>query len=132
MHNRCALIVEDSPTMRQLILFALRRIPGLSFIEASNGAEALEVLRKQNVDIILLDLNMPVMSGFTFLERLQEVKEKKLPPVVVITTEGALEDVERAQQLGAKSYVTKPVQAASLASTVSDVLERWPLNSSPH
>ena len=127
MPNRCALIVEDSPTMRQLILFALRRIPGLSFIEAGNGAEALELLRKQDVDIILLDLNMPVMSGFTFLERLQEIKEKKLPPVVVITTEGAVEDVERAHKLGAKSYVTKPVQAVSLASTVSDVLERWSL-----
>lgn len=125
MSNRCALIIDDSPTMRHLVSFALRRIPGLAFIEAENGAEALEMLQKNNVDIVLLDLNMPVMSGFTFLEKLQELEEPKRPPVVVITTEGGQEDAEKALSMGAKAYVTKPVQSASLASTVQDVINKW-------
>ena len=123
MSERCALIVEDSPMMRQLISFALRRIPGLDFVEAENGASALEVLDQREVDVILLDLNMPVMSGFTFLERLSEQKDR-LPPIIVITTEGGTEDVERALELGATAYVTKPVQAASLAQRVQEVLEQ--------
>lgn len=125
MQNLCALIVEDSPTMRQLITLALRRVPGLTFIEAENGAEALELLQQYQIDIILLDLNMPVMGGFTFLERLKEFDEAHRPPAVVITTEGGQEDAERALTLGAKAYVTKPVQSASLASTVEDVLKKW-------
>lgn len=122
MSEICALIVEDSPTMRQLISFALRRIPNMGFIEAENGAEGLELLKHHKVDIILLDLNMPVMSGFSFLERLGEVDKR--PPVVVITTEGDQEDTERALSLGAAAFVTKPVQSASLATTVQEVLRK--------
>ncbi len=125
MSEHCVLIVEDSPTMRHLISFALRRVPGLSFVEAENGAIALEMLSKYTIDLILLDINMPVMGGFTFLEKLVEVEEKIRPPVVVITTEGSHSDTERALELGAKAYVTKPVQSANLADTVKDVLTKF-------
>lgn len=126
MKDRFALVVEDSPTMRQLISLALRRVPGLSIIEAENGVQGLELLERYQVAVILLDLNMPVMSGFTFMERLSEWTERPAPPVVVITTEGGEEDAEQALRLGAAAYVTKPVQAASLAAVVKDVLERHP------
>ncbi|MCA9667043.1 MAG: response regulator [Myxococcales bacterium] len=121
MANRTALVVEDSATMRHLISFALRRVPGLAFVEAENGQEALELLEKRDVDLILLDLNMPVMNGFGFLERLA-ARDKPMPPVVVITTEGAQPDIDQAFELGAKAYVTKPVQAASLSETIARVL----------
>jgi two-component system chemotaxis response regulator CheY len=120
MNQRCALVVEDSPTMRQLLTLALRRIPGLTFVEATNGAEALQQLAQKKFDVILLDLNMPVMGGFAFLENLAQQPSK--PPVIVITTEGASVDRERAAQLGVVAYVTKPVRGPDLAATVLSVL----------
>jgi two-component system chemotaxis response regulator CheY len=118
--QRCALVVEDSPTMRQLLTLALRRIPGLSFVEATNGAEALQLLANRNFDLILLDLNMPVMGGFAFLEHLAQNPAR--PPVIVITTEDASVDRERAEQLGVVAYVTKPVRGPDLAATVLQVM----------
>jgi two-component system chemotaxis response regulator CheY len=118
--ERSALVVEDSPTMRQLIALALRRIPALGFAEASNGAEALTLLASRRFDLILLDINMPVMNGFTFLEQLSQTPTP--PPVIVISTESAREDIERAMSLGAVAYVTKPVRGPDLAATVTRVL----------
>ena len=120
MTARCALVVEDSPTMRQLLTLALRRIPGLSFVEATNGAEALQRLGERAFDLILLDLNMPVMGGFTFLEHL--ATQPTRPPVIVITTESDPADRERAAAFGVAAYVTKPLRAPDLAATVHKVL----------
>jgi two-component system chemotaxis response regulator CheY len=120
MSERSALVVEDSPTMRQLIALALRRIPALGFAEASNGAEALGQLAGRHFDLILLDINMPVMNGFAFLEQLAQTESP--PPVIVISTESAREDIERAMSLGVVAYVTKPVRGPDLAATVSRVL----------
>ncbi len=122
MTERSALVVEDSPTMRQLIALALRRIPALGFAEASNGAEALTLLGTRRFDLILLDINMPVMNGFTFLEQLRQIETP--PPVIVISTESAREDIERAISLGAVAYVTKPVRGPDLAATVGRVLQQ--------
>jgi two-component system chemotaxis response regulator CheY len=121
MSERCALVIEDSTTMRQLLTLALRRIPGLSFVEATNGAEALQLLGESSFDLILLDLNMPVMDGFGFLERLAERGETR-PPIIVITTESGTVDRERAKSLGVVAYVTKPVRGHDLAATVAKVL----------
>lgn len=121
MSERSALVVEDSPTMRQLIALALRRIPALGFAEASNGAEALGMLAGRHFDLILLDINMPVMNGFAFLEQLSMTESP--PPVIVISTESAREDIERAMSLGAVAYVTKPVRGPDLAAAVIRVLD---------
>ena len=118
---RCALVIEDSTTMRQLLTLALRRVPGLQFVEAGNGAEALQLLAERSFDLILLDLNMPVMDGFGFLERLAERGDPR-PPIIVITTESGAVDRERAKSLGAVAYVTKPVRGHELAQTVQQVL----------
>ena len=107
--------------MRQLLTLALRRIPGLSFVEATNGAEALQRLGERAFDLILLDLNMPVMDGFGFLERLAERGDAR-PPIIVITTESGVADRERAAALGVVAYVTKPVRGHDLAATVQQVL----------
>jgi len=124
MSERSALVVEDSPTMRQLIALALRRIPALGFAEAANGAEALSLLGSRSFDVILLDINMPVMNGFAFLEQLAQMKTR--PPVIIISTESARDDIDRAMSLGAVAYVTKPVRGPDLAATVSRVLGERP------
>ena len=120
MTPRCALIVDDSSTMRQLIGFAVRRIPGLALVEAENGVEALRLIGERSFDLILLDINMPVMSGFTLLEELQARKD--VPPIIVITTEDAQEDIDRALALGAAAYVMKPVTGPVLLDAIRQVI----------
>jgi two-component system chemotaxis response regulator CheY len=115
-----ALIIDDSPTMRQLISFGLRRLPDVDVVEVENGVEGLALLAERTFDLILLDINMPVMSGFTFLEELQAVENR--PPVIVLTTEAAQEDIDRALALGVAAYVMKPVTGPVLADTVRQVL----------
>ncbi len=117
---RRALVVEDSPTMRQLITLTLRRMPGMSFAEAEHGAAALELLAHEHFDLILLDINMPVMDGFVFLEQLAALPRR--PPVIVISTESGKGDVDRAMALGVVAYVNKPVRGPNLAATVNQVL----------
>ena len=124
MNERQVLIIEDSPTMRQLIQFALRRIPDLSLIEANHGAEALDILASKKVDLILLDLRMPVMSGFSFLEKFADLPDGKETPVIVITTEGDQESIDRAISLGAAAYITKPVNSTDIAEVIGETLNR--------
>ena len=118
-----ALVVEDSPTMRQLIVFALRRIPRLSIVEAEDGLEALKKLAAQRFDIVLTDINMPVMDGLKLVHRIRSDETLKDIPVVIITTEGGNEDRQRALALGANAYITKPIQGPHVLATVKDLLK---------
>ena len=121
--SRCyALVIDDSDTMRHLLKFALRRLPNFDMLQATNGAEGLRALSEHEVTVILLDINMPVMNGLVFLEALAASPHKDIP-VIVVTTEGEQEDIDRALALGAKAHVTKPVQAATLADTIARVLQ---------
>jgi two-component system, chemotaxis family, chemotaxis protein CheY len=122
-----ALVVEDSPTMRQLILFALRRVEGLAVVEASDGLDALRKLAgPARFDIILTDINMPVMDGLKLVHRIRGDAALRDVPIVVITTEGGDEDRRRAMALGASAYITKPIQAPQVIATVRELLERRP------
>ena len=117
-----ALVVEDSPTMRQLIVFALSRIRGLTVIEADDGVDALKKLAGGHFDIILTDINMPVMDGLKLVKRVRGDEGLKEIPIVIITTEGAEEDRQRALALGANAYITKPIQAPQVISKVKALL----------
>ena len=105
------LVVEDSPTMRQLISFALKRLRGISIVEANDGVEGLKKLSAERFDLIFTDINMPVMDGLKLVSLVRSDAGYKTTPIVIITTEGAQEDKERAMALGANDYVTKPIQA---------------------
>ena len=105
------LIVEDSPTMRQLISFALKRLRGIRIIEASDGVDGLKKLSMEKFDLIFTDINMPIMDGLKLVSLVRNDANYKGTPIVVITTEGAQEDRERALALGANDYITKPIQA---------------------
>lgn len=117
-----ALVVEDSPTMRQLIVFALSRIRGLTVIEADDGVDALRKLAAGHFDIILTDINMPIMDGLKLVKRVRADEALKAIPIVIITTEGAEEDRQRALALGANAYITKPIQAPQVISKVKALL----------
>jgi two-component system chemotaxis response regulator CheY len=110
MKNLRALIIDDSSVMRKIVERSLRQA-GLELSEvreASNGAEALTLLAKSAVDLILCDINMPVMDGLEFVRRLKEVDTAKAVPVVMITTEGGEAHVVQALSAGARGYIRKP------------------------
>jgi two-component system, chemotaxis family, chemotaxis protein CheY len=104
------LIVDDSLYMRKVVADALRKagIELDKIFEAVNGAEALVVLAKNRVDLILSDINMPVMDGLGFIQALAKVKNAKGVPVVMLTTEGYEAQVLKAISLGARAYIRKP------------------------
>ena len=118
-----ALVVEDSPTMRQLIVFALRRLKTLTVTEADDGVDGLRKLQGANFDILITDINMPVMDGLKLVRMVRSDATHKDIPIVIITTEGAQEDRERALALGANAYITKPIQAPQIIKTVKGLLE---------
>ena len=121
-----ALIVDDSSVMRKIVERSLRQagIDLGAVAEASNGAEALTVLAENTVDLILCDINMPVMDGIEFVRQLQSVEQAKGIPVVMITTEGSESHVVQALSAGARGYIRKPFTAEQVKEHVLPVLGR--------
>ena len=117
------LIVEDSPTMRQLLIFALRRLKDVEIVEAQDGMDGLRQVSNDHFDLALIDINMPVMDGLKLISLMRGEDALKEIPIVVITTEGAKEDRERALSLGANEYLTKPIQANRVLSLARSLLK---------
>ncbi|MFZ0807993.1 MAG: response regulator [Candidatus Sulfotelmatobacter sp.] len=110
MNNIRVLIVDDSSVMRKILERSLRQagVELSSVLQAGNGAEALSVLAENQVDLILCDINMPVMDGLEFVKQLPGVANAKGAPVIMITTEGSESHVVQALSAGAKGYIRKP------------------------
>ena len=123
MSRRRILIVEDSPTMRQLLVFALKRLKDTEIVEASDGMDGLRKVTSDHFDLALIDINMPVMDGLKLISLIRSEDSLKEMPIVVITTEGATEDRERALTLGANEYLTKPIQANRVLAVAKDLLK---------
>ncbi|MGB8771933.1 MAG: response regulator [Candidatus Korobacteraceae bacterium] len=104
------LIVDDSSVMRKIVQRALRQA-GFAIgevLEAGNGSEALDVLRHQTVDLVLSDMNMPVMDGLEFMRQLASVENARGVPVLIIATEASESHVMEAISCGAAGYIRKP------------------------
>ncbi|MCU0659329.1 MAG: response regulator [Polyangiaceae bacterium] len=123
MAEYSCLIVEDSPMMRQLLVFALARVKSLRVTEADDGVDALRKLAASRFDIIITDINMPIMDGLKLVKRIRSDQVHKETPIVIITTEGSQEDRQRALQLGANAYITKPIQAPQVIAKVKELLK---------
>jgi two-component system chemotaxis response regulator CheY len=117
-----ALVVEDSPPMRKMIVFALSRLRNLTVVEADDGVEALRKIATTKFDIIITDINMPILDGLKLVQKLRRDEHYKDVPIIIITTEGAEEDRQRALALGANAYITKPIQAPQVLSLVREIL----------
>ncbi len=124
MKKKQILIVEDSPTMRQLLVFAVRRLKNVNIVEATDGMDGLRKVSSDHYDLALIDINMPVMDGLKLISMIRGDETLNQLPIVVITTEGAREDRERALQLGANEYLTKPIQANRVLSVVRELLDK--------
>jgi two-component system, chemotaxis family, chemotaxis protein CheY len=117
------LVVDDSPTMRQLLGFSIKRIPGVLIVEAKDGMEALKCITADTFDLALVDINMPIMDGLKLIYMIREEEKLLDLPIVVITTEGGEKERERALELGANAYLTKPVQGSDVLAMAKKFLE---------
>ncbi|OGP50559.1 MAG: hypothetical protein A2Y79_06605 [Deltaproteobacteria bacterium RBG_13_43_22] len=120
------LIVDDSNTMRKVILKALN-LSGFAFgdcFEAGNGQEALNVLESHWIDLILTDLNMPVMNGWELIHHLKDNPTYGEIPVVLITTEGSETRLRELFQLGVKDYIQKPFHPETLRDVLNGIMEK--------
>lgn len=124
MASRKVLIIDDSQAMRRSIVYALQRLEDLMCLEAQDGAEELKRLAAERFDIILTDINMPVMDGLKLISHVRgEESPHKTTPIVVISTESAPEDRRRALALGANAYLVKPLRANVVLETVKQLLK---------
>jgi two-component system chemotaxis response regulator CheY len=124
MDNIRVLIVDDSSVMRKIVERSLRQadIKLAEVMEAGNGMEALAVLNQSKVDLILCDINMPVMDGLEFVKKLAGVGNAKGVPVVMITTEGSEGHVVQALSAGARGYIRKPFTPDQVKNHILPVL----------
>lgn len=118
------LIVDDSATMRSLIrkVLGIAGFPVGQYFEGANGQEALDVLSREWVDVILTDLNMPGMDGLELLRRVRQDEVLKAIPVVLITTEGRPELVAQITDLGIQGYIKKPFRPEAIKQTLSTIV----------
>ncbi|MEZ4445593.1 MAG: response regulator [Polyangiaceae bacterium] len=102
-----ALVVDDSRAIRMIVGRALKKL-GWEVVEACHGAEALERLDDNEIDLAMVDWNMPVMNGIDFVEAVRKENKHDAMRVVMVTTESGPEQMIRALQAGANEYIMKP------------------------
>jgi two-component system chemotaxis response regulator CheY len=121
------LIVDDSQLIHSMYRLVLNRYEGCKICDAMNGLEALDILSRENsFDLILLDINMPVMNGIQFMEKLRKEKIYRQIPIIVISTEGKEEDTLKALKLGAWGYIVKPFKPHVLYELIEKVQAKKP------
>ncbi len=110
------LIVEDDPFNRDLLFSLFNQLSNMEIFEAANGLEALQVLQKEDIDIILLDIHMPAMNGFETLKALRNMPKYSFTPVIIITSNE--NEMKKSYELGADDFISKPFKAIELESRV--------------
>jgi two-component system, chemotaxis family, chemotaxis protein CheY len=117
------LVVEDSSLVQSIVKVALRRYERLHVASASNGVEALaSIARDGEPDLVLLDINMPQMSGLELLDELRASGVVPRVPVIIVSTESEPDDVKRGLDAGARAYLKKPFRTDDLCKVIDRVL----------
>lgn len=113
------LVVEDNEMNRDMLV---RRLQKRSFqvLSASNGEVALEIARKAKPDVILMDMRMPIMDGWTAVKKLKEMPETQAIPVIGVSANGMQEDRTQALAVGCVAYETKPIDFNRLLALIQD------------
>jgi two-component system, chemotaxis family, chemotaxis protein CheY len=120
------LVVDDSPTMRRMVMASLRDVCDGGFSQAASGLEAIEQLALGPIALMILDLNMPDMHGLEVLAFVRKHPSFKELPVIVLTTRGDEASRLAAQRAGASLYLTKPFAPAALAEQARALLAAAP------
>jgi DNA-binding response OmpR family regulator len=122
MKRASILVTDDQSTIRLMVRTALES-DGYMVREACNGKEALDAIKAEPPDLMVLDMNMPVLDGMAVLEHLKSVAAERAPRVIVLTAYGSIPAAVKATRLGAAEFLEKPVTPAELRRTVRSVLE---------
>lgn len=118
------LVVDDSATMRKMVMATLRNIPDVTFGEAGNGLEAIEQMKNAPFDLMILDLNMPDMHGLDVLRFVLSHPDYHRTPIIILTTKGDDQSRYEAFKAGASCYLTKPFQPLSFAEQIKEFLDQ--------
>jgi two-component system, chemotaxis family, chemotaxis protein CheY len=117
------LVVDDSPTMRRMVITSLGSLRTVKSTQAGSGLEAIERLAIEPVDLMVLDLNMPDMHGMEVIDFVRRHRSYRNIPIVVLTTKGEETSRTQAMAAGATSYLTKPFDPRQLAEVVDSLLK---------
>jgi len=120
--SRHILIIDDSKTVRNLVAFIMKR-EGFRVTAAEDGLDGLEKLYSTpDVDLIICDVNMPRMDGFTYIKTVREQEAYRDLPIIVLSTEGQEQDIQEGLTLGANLYLVKPAQPEKMVRNVKMLL----------
>ena len=117
------VLAEDEPQIARLIEFKLKK-EGYQVTWKENGKEALEAIKAEEPDLVILDVMMPVMDGYEVLRRLKEDENLKSIPVIMLTARAQEKDVVKGIDMGAEDYITKPFHPAELLARVKRILAK--------
>lgn len=115
------LAVDDSKSMRQMVSFALTQA-GFDVVEAEDGVDALEKAKGMNADLVLTDVNMPVMDGITLIKELRKLLPYKYTPMLMLTTESSEERKQEGKSAGANGWLVKPFDPEQLINVINKVI----------
>lgn len=115
------LIAEDSDTIRKFIVMSLK-LAGFNVVSAVDGMEALEKFPLQKIDLLVTDLNMPNIDGFSLIKTIRENPEYKDLPIIILSSLGKEEDIRHGFEVGANSYLIKPFNAKRILYEISKYL----------
>lgn len=113
--TRNVLIVDDSATVRQVLKMTLFGA-GYQIVEAADGLDALDCLYKNEIDMLITDLNMPRMDGIELITRVRKTPGNRFMPIVMLTTESQPEQKKKGKEAGASGWVTKPFKPEQMLS----------------
>jgi two-component system chemotaxis response regulator CheY len=120
--SKTILIVDDSKTVRNLVAFIMKK-EGFKVVTAEDGLDGLEKLYSaEKIDLIISDINMPRMDGFTFIKSVREQDAYRDIPIVVLSTEGQEKDIKAGMSIGANLYMVKPAQPEKMLKNVKMLL----------
>ena len=117
------LLVDDSRSIRQLMSKTLQS-SGYEIVEAENGQVGMEAAKSRNLDLVLTDLNMPVMDGLRFTKQVRSLPQHAKTPIILVTTESQLSKKQEAKVAGANGWIVKPIEPARLLEVVTQILNR--------
>ncbi|MBL4638756.1 MAG: response regulator [Proteobacteria bacterium] len=116
------LIVDDSNSMRQMVSFTLKQAGGHTLTESGDGQQGLQAVSRQQFDLIITDMNMPIMNGMEFAKEVRARADYKFTPILVLTTESSAEIKQQGREVGVTGWIVKPFNPDQLAAVVKKVL----------
>lgn len=126
MSTKTILIADDSASMRAMLVAIVEAVGDYQIVEASSGFEALRLLPRDHIDLILTDINMPDINGLELISYLRINPNYMDIPVFIISSEGSAKDIEKGKQLGANEYLVKPFSPATLQQLINQYLNKTP------